>query len=851
MTARPSACLEAAAERRRRYANLRRRAFMLAFHRANALPDGRSALAGARGSGGLAEARASPPWRRARPCSGAGVKAALRRPGWKRGWWAAVTPPAGTQAIACALACGKSGCACGKRGITHCPAHGDVKPSLNVKEGDGGKVLVKCFAGCTQEAVIGALQERGLWPQAGRGVDGVDQRKATGLTVAELAEAKGLDAGLLRDVGVRDGVAGRLRAPCADVPYLGVDGEVVAVRKRLRLTGEPRFIWRRGDHVAPYGLWRLRDARTQGHVMIVEGESDAWTLWQAGIPALGVSGASTWKQEWARHLNGIGEVYVWREPDSGGDTLTPKVAASLPDVRIIEAPPEAKDSNEIWGFFGRDTDTFRQRMQELMSAARPASALRAEALTVEAREVFDKARHLLEAPDLLDRIAEAIRASGYAGDTTPALLSYIAVTSRLLERPMNLAFVAPSAAGKNKAIDAALDLMPGSAFHLEGAGTPRALIYGDENFQHRTVVVAEADSIPDDGPAASADRALAADNCMSYDVVERDAETGKFTVRHIVKPGPTGLITTSIKPLPWQMDTRVLTVPLLDTREQTQAVLAAHAAAVHGDAPSVDGGPFLALQRWLELAGDRRVTIPFAHALAQAVPAGQIRMRRDFRQLLTAIQAVALLYQRQRQPDGQGRIVAMLEDYRLARQLLLDVFTAAATGGVSQTVREAVEAVAALYDGEHPVTVKAVGDHLGLAKNSALYRVRRAIVLGYLNNLETAKGRSARLVPGDALPDERPALPEPEELGGGVCVSPGNRSNRSLRPLSGPHLTGRFKPRFKKLSNPSSNRPVAGFQIRICPAWGQRFNGSMKNRVIGTSVPPGKTKQAKQKRTPD
>ena len=32
-------------ERRRRHANLRRRAFMIAFHRANALPDGRSAIA--------------------------------------------------------------------------------------------------------------------------------------------------------------------------------------------------------------------------------------------------------------------------------------------------------------------------------------------------------------------------------------------------------------------------------------------------------------------------------------------------------------------------------------------------------------------------------------------------------------------------------------------------------------------------------------------------------------------------------------------------------------------------------------------------------------------------------------
>ena len=43
-----------------------------------------------------------------------------------------------------------------------CPAHDDKNPSLSVTEGDGGKVLVKCFAaaGCTFEAIRDAL-----WPQ--------------------------------------------------------------------------------------------------------------------------------------------------------------------------------------------------------------------------------------------------------------------------------------------------------------------------------------------------------------------------------------------------------------------------------------------------------------------------------------------------------------------------------------------------------------------------------------------------------------------------------------------------------------------------------------------------------------
>ena len=46
-----------------------------------------------------------------------------------------------------------------------CPAHDDRNPSLFVSD-INGKILVKCFAGCTQEEVIGALRDMGLWHTA-------------------------------------------------------------------------------------------------------------------------------------------------------------------------------------------------------------------------------------------------------------------------------------------------------------------------------------------------------------------------------------------------------------------------------------------------------------------------------------------------------------------------------------------------------------------------------------------------------------------------------------------------------------------------------------------------------------
>ncbi len=46
-----------------------------------------------------------------------------------------------------------------------CPAHDDRNPSFSARD-DNGKILVKCFSGCTQDEVIKALRDLGLWHSA-------------------------------------------------------------------------------------------------------------------------------------------------------------------------------------------------------------------------------------------------------------------------------------------------------------------------------------------------------------------------------------------------------------------------------------------------------------------------------------------------------------------------------------------------------------------------------------------------------------------------------------------------------------------------------------------------------------
>jgi hypothetical protein len=63
----------------------------------------------------------------------------------------------------------------GSRGMAKCPAHNDRTPSLSISDGDDGQLLVHCHAECSQDDVIAALKDRGLWPDPDNRWDGPAQ----------------------------------------------------------------------------------------------------------------------------------------------------------------------------------------------------------------------------------------------------------------------------------------------------------------------------------------------------------------------------------------------------------------------------------------------------------------------------------------------------------------------------------------------------------------------------------------------------------------------------------------------------------------------------------------------------
>jgi len=93
-------------------------------------------------------------------------------------------------------------------------------------------------------------------------------------------------------------------------------------------------------------LSRLPEIKQSDWLLLVEGESDTWTCAHYGIPALGIPGTSTWRSAWAECLEGISDIYVWKEPDQAGARLVEAIAKDIPNLKIISPPEGTKDISE-------------------------------------------------------------------------------------------------------------------------------------------------------------------------------------------------------------------------------------------------------------------------------------------------------------------------------------------------------------------------------------------------------------------------------------------------------------------------------------------------------------------------
>jgi putative DNA primase/helicase len=207
----------------------------------------------------------------------------------------------------------------GEGWVARCPAHEDNRPSLSITEGEDGRVLLHCFAGCTVESIAAAL----------------------GLELTELFADNG---------------RGSLGEPEAVYDYTDETGALLF--QVLRLAGK-RFLQRRPDGNGGW-IWKLGETRrvlyrlprvleavgSGDTVYVCEGERDVHAAEGVGVVATtNPGGAGKWRDEFALELQGASIVLV-ADNDEPGLRHAREVACSLEGTAAtvdLVGPLEGKD----------------------------------------------------------------------------------------------------------------------------------------------------------------------------------------------------------------------------------------------------------------------------------------------------------------------------------------------------------------------------------------------------------------------------------------------------------------------------------------------------------------------------
>ena len=304
------------------------------------------------------------------------------------------------------------------------------------------------------------------------------------------------------------------------------------------------------------------------------------------------------------------------------------------------------------------------------------------------------ARAYLKKPGLLERTGEDIGRSGVVGEEVNRLLLFLAFTSRLRPRPLQVVTLAASGTGKTYLQDAVARLVPDEDRIEITALSENALYYfGQTELRHKLLLIEDLDGADD---VLYPLRELQSKGRLSKTVAVKDAKGRTQTVTITVE-GPVCVSgCTTREALYADNASRVLLLHLDQSPEQNQAILAYQKQLSAGAVDTAEQERVRHLlqnaQRLLVSVGVRN---PYAEHLA--LPPGVASARRSNQLYLDVIETIAFYHQAQREvktdkATGEQYVEATVEDIEAANRLMASVLTTKA-GEITPACRQFLDAL--------------------------------------------------------------------------------------------------------------------------------------------------------------
>lgn len=179
---------------------------------------------------------------------------------------------------------------------------------------------------------------------------------------AEWLAGRGIDLEFARSRGlgvVREPLPGHERMSSRlAIPYLTDTGPVSIVFRCMEphnckeIVGfHEKYDKRKGTENRLYGVQSASWA--DDWIVVTEGEIDALTWQQIGVPAIGISGAEAWKEHYVNVFEDFSRVYLAEDGDDAGKELWVAMTENLTNV-IRMKMPDGEDSNSMFLKAGKE-----------------------------------------------------------------------------------------------------------------------------------------------------------------------------------------------------------------------------------------------------------------------------------------------------------------------------------------------------------------------------------------------------------------------------------------------------------------------------------------------------------------
>ena len=547
-----------------------------------------------------------------------------------------------------------------------------------------------------------------------------------------------------------------------EIPYLDENGQEI----NTLLCKDNYFTWKLKSNKLLYGLWKLQDAKEKGKVILAASESECHVLWYNDFQAIGLPEPGNWKEEDAHYFEGIDKIYTFINSGLKGDAFKERLQYSSIRDRVYVI--ELDSYKSLATMYTGKPKKFKTRFRKLLNSSIRLTDYLADKNKNERDELWERCEGIASNKNILDLFIETLSKMSIAGEEKIAKAVYLALTTRLFDKPVSIINRGESSLGKSYVPNEVLKFFPTEAYYPLTSASENALIYSDESFRHRFIFIGERAGIN----SSFLDyiiRELISAGRLCYEVTGK--RNGQYYAEKIIKEGPTGFITTTTKlKTNDENETRYLSFEPDDTPDQTRKVMITQSEKDEDDPDKssnnqVDLSEWQAFQEWLGY-GDHQVAIHFGVTLAKMIDPSSVRMRRDITKIRSLIKAHAIIHQVNRNIDSKGRIIAKIKDYAAVCKIVSDSIAISVGKTVPNHIRETVMKVKAIKD-RHPsksVSITKLSKLLGLHKSTVQRRVEYAVDKGYLVNLERKAGVPAKIVLGEPLPDDRSVLPTPMEL---------------------------------------------------------------------------------------